>query len=60
MSSFKINSFEEYQEIYKRSVDDPEGFWADIAGTFRWQKNGIKFWTGTLPSQMLNGLWVAN
>jgi len=26
-----ITSLEEYEKIYKRSVDDPEGFWADIA-----------------------------
>ncbi|HZD58926.1 MAG TPA: acetate--CoA ligase [Anaerolineae bacterium] len=26
-----IKSMEEYEELYKRSVDDPEGFWAEIA-----------------------------
>ena len=26
-----IKSMEEYQKIYKRSVDDPEGFWAEMA-----------------------------
>ena len=26
-----IKSFEEYEAIYKRSVDDPEGFWAEMA-----------------------------
>src|SRR4030066_1153837 len=26
-----IGSLEEYEKIYKRSIDDPEGFWADIA-----------------------------
>ncbi len=26
-----VNSMEQYEEIYKRSVDDPEGFWADMA-----------------------------
>lgn len=26
-----INSMEQYQEMYKRSVEDPEGFWADMA-----------------------------
>lgn len=26
-----IGSLEEYEKIYKRSVDDPQGFWADIA-----------------------------
>ncbi len=26
-----INSMEMYEEIYRRSVDDPEGFWAEMA-----------------------------
>lgn len=34
----KINSFEEYQSEYNKSVENPEGFWADKASTFKWQK----------------------
>jgi acetyl-CoA synthetase len=26
-----ISSFEEYQKLYQRSIDDPEGFWAEAA-----------------------------
>jgi len=26
-----IKSLEEYEDIYKRSIDDPEGFWSEIA-----------------------------
>lgn len=26
-----VKSMEEYEKIYKRSVDDPEGFWAEMA-----------------------------
>ena len=26
-----IKSIEEYEEIYKRSIDDPEGFWSEMA-----------------------------
>ncbi|MBI4699529.1 MAG: acetyl-coenzyme A synthetase, partial [Nitrospirae bacterium] len=26
-----IKSMEEYEKIYKRSVEDPEGFWAEMA-----------------------------
>ena len=26
-----ISSIEEYEKIYKRSVDDPEGFWSEMA-----------------------------
>ena len=29
----KINSFEEYQQQYKSSVENPEAFWEGIANT---------------------------
>ncbi len=38
----KINTLEEYREQYQNSIDDPEGFWADMAGTFQWQKKWDK------------------
>lgn len=34
----KIKTFEEYQVAYKQSVDDPEGFWAEVAQQFQWRK----------------------
>lgn len=33
-----IRSFQDYQEQYKRSVEQPEAFWAEIAGSFVWRK----------------------
>jgi len=36
--SFKINTFEQYREVYERSVANPEAFWAEIAGSFKWHK----------------------
>lgn len=33
-----IRSFEDYQRTYQRSVEDPEGFWAEQAATFQWQQ----------------------
>ena len=42
--SFQIKSFEEYQDAYKRSVDNPEEFWGDIASTFFWKRK----WTNVL------------
>ena len=34
-----INSREQYEEMYKRSVEDPEGFWAEQAEEFLyWHK----------------------
>jgi len=35
----KINSFEEYEEAYKKSVESPEDFWGQIAANnFEWKK----------------------
>jgi len=35
----KINSFEEYEEAYKKSVESPEDFWGEIAANnFVWRK----------------------
>jgi len=34
----RIKTFEEYQIAYKQSVDDPEGFWAEVAQQFKWRK----------------------
>ena len=33
-----------YQELFRRSLDDPEGFWAEAAGALRWRKK----WTRVL------------
>jgi acetyl-CoA synthetase len=35
---YQIKSFEEYQQEYARSVEDPEGFWGSIAEHFLWRK----------------------
>ncbi|MFM6954906.1 MAG: acetate--CoA ligase [Sphingobacteriaceae bacterium] len=40
--NLKINSFEEYQQVYQKSVDQPEVFWAEIADHFMWQKKWDK------------------
>ncbi len=37
-----IKTFDEYKAEYKRSVEDPEGFWAEQASTFTWQKKWDK------------------
>jgi len=34
----RIKTFEEYQIAYKQSVEDPEGFWAEVAQQFKWRK----------------------
>jgi len=36
--AMQITSFEAYQKAYKYSVEQPEDFWAEIAGNFQWRK----------------------
>jgi len=38
----QIKNFKEYQEVYKKSVSDPEAFWAEQAETFQWRKKWDK------------------
>lgn len=34
----QITSIQEYHETYRRSVEQPEQFWAEVADSFLWQK----------------------
>jgi acetyl-CoA synthetase len=43
-SKATINSFQQYKEMYERSIKDPEGFWAEQAGNFHWEKKWSKVW----------------
>ncbi|MDN5285723.1 MAG: acs [Mucilaginibacter sp.] len=38
----KITSFDEYKQVYKQSVEQPEQFWAGIADNFYWHKKWDK------------------
>jgi len=38
----RIRTFDEYKEEYKKSVDNPEGFWEAHADTFVWKKKWDK------------------
>ncbi len=33
-----VRSFSEYEELYQRSIQDPEGFWAEMADQLEWFK----------------------
>ncbi|XP_045458046.1 acetyl-coenzyme A synthetase [Melitaea cinxia] len=33
----RLSSFEKYKEMHKKSIEDPEGFWTEIANKFHWQ-----------------------
>ncbi len=48
---YQIKSFEEYKTAYKKSIEDPEGFWAGIADHFYWRKkyNTVSDWNFTDP-----------
>ncbi len=48
---YQIKSFEQYKSDYKKSVDDPEGFWGAVADNFLWQKKYDKVleWNFTQP-----------
>ena len=39
---YQITSAEAYKTAYKKSVEEPENFWSDIAGQFTWQKKWDK------------------
>jgi acetyl-CoA synthetase len=47
----RIESFQDYQEAYKRSIENPEAFWAEIAEDFQWRKkwNKILEWDFKKP-----------
>ncbi len=40
--TLQIKTIEEYNTAYQKSVENPEGFWAEQAETFTWQKKWDK------------------
>lgn len=36
--SAHVQSLDQYRALYERSINDPEGFWAQIASQFHWNK----------------------
>ncbi|MHA1497437.1 MAG: acetyl-coenzyme A synthetase N-terminal domain-containing protein, partial [Promethearchaeota archaeon] len=49
-------SFEEYQKLYKRSIEDMEGFWGEQAQSLDWFKPYDKVWEKT---DLFPGKWFA-
>jgi len=39
---YQIKSLEEYKTAYKRSVENPEEFWSEVAENFQWRKKWDK------------------
>ncbi|MBK8609747.1 MAG: acetate--CoA ligase [Chitinophagaceae bacterium] len=48
---YQIKSIEQYHEDYKKSIEDPEGFWSKIAENFQWRKkwDTVLNWNFTEP-----------
>lgn len=54
----KINSLEEYHSEYKKSVDNPEDFWAEKAQEFEWMKPWDKVLEWNFEEPKIN--WYLN
>ncbi|MBK6381655.1 MAG: acetate--CoA ligase [Chitinophagaceae bacterium] len=48
---YQIKNLEQYNIDYKKSVEDPEGFWASVADNFLWRKkwDRVLEWNFTEP-----------
>nr|WP_188411847.1 acetate--CoA ligase [Pedobacter mendelii] len=42
MEQMQITSFKQYEEDYKKSVENPEQFWGEVAQNFQWRKPWYK------------------
>src|SRR5687767_4212692 len=51
MYPYQIKSAAQYNEDYRKSIEDPEGFWSEIANSFEWKKKWGKVleWNFTDP-----------
>ena len=49
---YQITSYDQYKEEYKKSVEQPEEFWAGVAENFEWKKKWDKVleWNFEEPS----------
>ncbi|MBW1763111.1 MAG: acetate--CoA ligase [Deltaproteobacteria bacterium] len=45
-------SAEQYEEMYRRSIEDPEGFWGEIADNFVWKEKWTKVREYTFNDQV--------
>ena len=48
----QIKSFEQYQKVYQKSVENPEAFWEEQAASFTWRKkwNRVLDWDFKKPA----------
>ena len=45
-----IGSLAQYEALWNRAKDDPEGFWAEQAKLLDWARPGARCWTGSRRS----------
>jgi acetyl-CoA synthetase len=52
-----IKSLDEYRALYQRSVEDPEGFWAEQAATLKWSRkwDRVLEWKAPFAKWFING-----
>jgi acetyl-CoA synthetase len=48
---YQIKSLEQYHEVYKQSIENPEKFWCEIASHFLWKKpfDNVLDWNFSAP-----------
>ena len=58
-SRARVKSMEEYRRLYEASIQDPDGFWAKIAGDFEWFQKWKKVrdysWKGDIHAKWFEG-----
>ena len=53
-----VKSIEQYQEMYDRSIADPEGFWGEIAETFEWKEKWSKVLDYSFDFEKVEDLYI--
>ncbi len=53
VSGAHISSLDQYRRMYRRSIDDPEGFWGEIAAELDW----FQTWTKVLQWKEPDAKW---
>src|SRR6478609_8185641 len=49
----RVGSMADYEKLYRRADEDPEGFWAEIAGELAWSKK----WNRVLDWKLPDAKW---
>jgi acetyl-CoA synthetase len=52
-----VKSLDEYRALYRRSVDDPEGFWSEQAASLKWSRkwDRVLEWNPPFAKWFVNG-----